>query len=416
MQRHPTAPDPDTATQGMDPRPPKIRAGFEPAATFQPGWFRSFIFLWISRLGLFFSLHQIQPLFPPYLKELGASSTVIGAVMAAFTIAATVGRVPVGIFIDRFRRLGFLASGAALISLSTLAYTWASSVALISLSRIVHGFGWACLTTSVNTLAVDIAPPNRRGEMVGYAAIASNVAAALGPIGGYAIFARFGYQGLFLCASAVAAVSMIFLFGIHEPPRPSEEMQGPQSWIELFAVPESLRPAVAVAFLSFCHGSIISFLPLYAVERGLGNPSLFFTVLAVSMLIVRPVAGPVSDRVSRRAVILPGYLVYLIGIVLLALAPSATFLLIAAVLCGCGMGATFPGLMTLAVDRASAQRRGHSLAQFSLFFDLGIGVGSIGLGTILDHTDQNYPAMYLIAMLVGVIGLIIYETENRRKK
>lgn len=387
-----------------------------PAAESRPAWFRSFIFLWISRLGLFFSLHQIQPLFPTYLKELGASSTVIGAVMAAFTIAATVGRVPVGMFIDRFRRLWFLAAGAALISVSTFGYTLASSIALISLARVFQGFGWACMTTSVNTLAVDIAPENRRGEMVGYAAVASNVAAALGPIGGYAVFARFGYPGLFLCAAAVAAASILFLFGIHEPARPPGELKVAQRWIEVFAVPEALPPAVSVAFLSFCHGAIISFLPLYAVERGLGNPSLFFTVLAVSMLIIRPVAGPLSDRVSRRAVILPGYLVYLTGILLLALAPSTIFLLIAAVFCGCGMGATFPGLMTLSVDRASAQQRGHSLAQFSLFFDFGIGVGSIALGTILDHTGQNYPLMYLIAMLVGAIGLVTYELENRHKK
>jgi MFS family permease len=379
-------------------------------------WLRSFVLLWISRLGLFFSLHQIQPLFPPYLKEMGASSTVVGVVMGAFTIAATVGRVPVGMFIDRFRRLWFLAAGAALISVSTLGYLWASSIGFISLARVIQGFGWACMTTSVNTLAVDIAPRNRRGEMVGYAALASNVAAALGPVGGYVVFSRFGYDGLFLCAAAVAAAALVFLPGIREPRLPAEEAKRPESWIELFAVRESLRPAVAVSFLAFCHGSIISFLPLYAVERGLGNPGVFFTVLAVSMMIIRPVAGPISDRVSRRAVILPGYIVYLVGILLLAFAPSATFLLIAAVLCGSGMAATFPGLMTLAVDLAASQRRGQSLAQFSLFFDFGIGVGSSVLGLILDHTDQNFPAMYVIAMLVAVVGLVIYARENPRGK
>jgi MFS family permease len=377
------------------------------------GWLRDFAFLCVSRFGIFFAMHELQPLFPGYLKGMGASSTIIGAVMGAFTIAATFGRVPVGMLIDRFRRLRFLFSGMLLIGISTLAYTWAPSIFLIALLRMLQGVGWAGFTTAVNTLAADIAPSNRRGEMIGYAAVASNIAAALGPLGGFGVFARFGYEGLFLSSFGIVLLSLFIASWMREPELPVAQPGRRQGWIELIVVRESLLPAVTVIFLSFCHGSVISFVPLYALERGVNNPSLFFTLLAVSMMVVRPIAGPISDKISRRAVIVPGYLFYLAGILVLALAPSSGFLWTAAILIGLGLGAAFPTLMALAVDSAQPQRRGHSLAQFSLFFDLGMGLGSVTLGALLDHTDQNYPLMYLVGMAVAVLGLVLYEARNR---
>jgi predicted MFS family arabinose efflux permease len=57
------------------------------------------------------------------------------------------------------------------------------------------------------------------------------------------------------------------------------------------------------------------------------------------------------------------------------------------------------------VDQSAPDRRGQSLAQFQLFYDLGIGVGSLTLGVLLDLVDQNFSFMYLVTALVALIGL-----------
>ena len=71
--------------------------------------------------------------------------------------------------------------------------------------------------------------------------------------------------------------------------------------------------------------------------------------------------------------------------------------------------------MTLAVDQTSDQRRGQSLAQFQFFYDLGLGLGSMVLGTFLDMTNQNFSAMYLVAAAVGAVGLLIYWFRSQEK-
>jgi len=55
----------------------------------------------------------------------------------------------------------------------------------------------------------------------------------------------------------------------------------------------------------------------------------------------------------------------------------------------------------------AAARRGQSLAQFQLFYDLGIGIGSLTLGALLDLVNQNFSIMYMATAVVALIGLWI---------
>lgn len=392
----------------------KEKAG-GPDSTGEKSWVGNFVLAWFVRFGFFFAFQELQPIFPPYLATMRASSTIIGAVMAAFAITSTIARAPVGLLIDRFGRKPFLLWGLAFFALATLGYIWAPSLLTIFLLRILHGVGWSAATTAIVTLAADIAPFERRGEMIGYAGMASNLGATLGPILGFAAVRQIGYGGAFLTSAAIVALSLVVSFVLREPELSHTAATTRRRWLETVIVPESFLPAATAGFLCFGYGGIIAFVPLYALKKGLGNPGLYFAVYAICLLLSRPFAGRLSDRISRRAIILPAYGLYLIGMLILALAPNPAALLIAAVLNGLGFGAAQPALMTLAVDRVQTNRRGLSIAQFQLFYDLGIGLGSLVLGALLDALHQNYSGMFLVATAASLPGLILYWYWDRRK-
>jgi MFS family permease len=368
-------------------------------------WVKDFLFTWISRFTVFLAHHISRPLIPLYLITFGASSTVIGAVMAVFTITATVMRVPIGLLIDRLGRKPFLLYGAAIFGLGNLGYIWAPSILLLIPCRILHGLGWSGCTTAVTTVAADIVPQARRGEMMGYAGMASSLAGAVGPVLGFALFHRFGYPGVFFGAGVFLLLSFFAGLPIVEPTRAKPAARKDSRWLDMIAVKETLHPAIAVAFLSFGHGGILTFLPIQALQLGMANPGIWFGAYAVCILLSRPIAGPLSDRISRRAVILPGLILNIAGILLLAMATSSNWLMAAAVVAGFGTGAAQPALMTVAVDQSAASRRGQSLAQFQLFYDLGIGIGSLTLGALLDLVDQDFSIMYVATAVVAAIGL-----------
>jgi MFS family permease len=383
-----------------------IHGGYvsDPSGSDPQPWLKDFLLTWVSRFGVFLAHHVTRPLIPLYLITFGASSTVIGAFMAVFTITATLMRVPIGLLIDRIGRKPFLLYGTALFTIGNFGYLWAPSIALMIPGRILHGLGWSGCTTAVATIAADIVPQARRGEMMGYAGMASSLAAALGPVLGFALFHRFDYAGIFFGAGALLVLSFIAGLPIKEPHREST-LRKSSHWLETVAVKETIHAAIAVAFLSFGHGGILTFLPIQALKLGMANPGVWFGVYAACILFSRPIAGPLSDRISRRAVILPGLILNILGILLLAIATSPNWLMAAAILGGFGTGAAQPALMTVAVDQSAAERRGQSLAQFQLFYDLGIGIGSLTLGALLDMVDQSFSVMYIVTAFVAVIGL-----------
>jgi MFS family permease len=377
----------------------------------QDVWIKDFLATWIDRFSFFLAHHLTRPLLPLYLVSFGASSTVIGAVIGVFTIAATISRVPVGLFIDRVGRKPFLMYGIVFFTASNFGYWWAPSILLIVPFRILHGIGWSGCTTAIATLAADIAPKKRRGELIGYAGMASSLAGALGPVAGFALFDIFGYSGVFIGAALLLIGSFFLGFIVPEPKKLFVHEQI-NDWTEAIAVRETLLPAMVAAFLAFGQGGTLTFLPIHALRLGLVNPGLWFGLYALCLLISRPIAGPLSDRISRRAVIVPGLVLHLVSFLLLALASSPAWLWAAAIIGGFGVGAAQPALMAVAVDETSPQRRGQSLAQYQCFYDLGIGLGSMALGVLLDMVNQNFSIMYFTIVAVSFAGLCLYHTKG----
>jgi MFS family permease len=316
-------------------------------------------------------------------------------------------RVPVGLYIDRLGRKPFLLYGVALFGAGNLGYLWAPSILLILPFRVLHGLGWSGCTTAVSTLGADIVPAARRGDLMGYAGLASTLASALGPVLGFALFHRFGFPGAFLGAGALLIISFISAIPVAEPKLAKSPAANSARFLDTIMVKDALNPAIGVAFLSFGHGGILTFLAIQALKIGLANPGVWFGVYAVAMLVSRPIAGPISDKISRQAAILPGLILNIVGILMLAFATTPTALIAAAIVAGFGTGAAQPALMTLAVDQSSTERRGQSLAQFQFFYDLGIGVGSLTLGALLDLVNQSFLIMYLATAGVALIGLWI---------
>jgi MFS family permease len=87
--------------------------------------------------------------------------------------------------------------------------------------------------------------------------------------------------------------------------------------------------------------------------------------------------------------------------------------IVVAILFGTGWAFLYPSLVVYAVESAGSAR-GPAMGTFTALADLGVGIGPMIMGLILEWT--NYPIMFLSLILIGVINLLYFDHTARRKR
>jgi MFS family permease len=355
---------------------------------------KNFVLTSLSTVTIFTSFYFLLVTLPQYiLDELQGTESQIGLIIGVFTITAVLLRPFLGQEVDRRGRKTVLISGSVVFLVSMLLYNFTRSVEGLLMLRVLHGIGWGAATTAATTLIADIAPPDRRGEAMGIYGMSANVAMAVGPAASIMLLDATGYKMLFTAGAVIAFISLVLVLPISEI-----AVVRPKS--PLFSR-EAFFPSFMMFTFTLTYGSIVSFLPLFAVKQGISNPGIFFTVFAITLILVRGLAGKLSDVKGRKFVIVPGMIITAIGLFVLSIAGSLTGFITAALLYGIGFGLFHPTMMALLVDRVSPLGRGAAMGTFTASFDLGIGMGSILMGVILEFAGKSIMIKELFGDLAG---------------
>lgn len=346
-----------------------------------------------------------MPTLPLYVKKLGGTEAVVGIVIGIFTFSAVCIRLVIGRALDEWGRRGIYLGALGVLGFAAIGYQWAGTVAGLLAMRVLYGFGWGASHTAAGTVAADIIPPSRRGEGMGFFGLSNTLAMTIGPAAGIFIGAQWGFPLLFNLAGSCALIGLILAYGIRY--RPVRAARVKRGLIEPAALP--------FAAISFCctviYGGIVSFMTLYALERGITNPGVYFGVFAVAVIVVRPIAGRLYDRLGLRAVMVPGLLLFTLSMIILGLSRHPALFWVSGIFMGLGFGATQPALQAMAITVVDPQRRGTATATLTLGADLGIGTGAILLGLIAQTV--GYATMYLYSTAGGILAMIIYIWHER---
>jgi MFS family permease len=349
---------------------------------------------------------------PGYIQEIGGDAAAIGLAFGLFSFSAVAARPIVGWLVDNWGRKPVLLVGAAIFALSPGLYILTDSLWPFMVVRVFHGAGIAAFTTAYTTIVADLAPPERRGEAIGLSGVTNNLAMLFAPALGAYVVSQWGYDLHLVISAGVTGVCIPLLLPVAEPERePVTGTAGPR----LGAVAR-IRvvwvAALGISGLAVAYGAVLSFLPPFAGELGLTAAGAYFTAFAVTMMLAQASAGWLSDRVGRRAVAVPGLVLAVVAMVLLAAARSDAALLAAGGLFGLSWGLARVGIDTSVVDAVSAEARGTAVGFLYTVFDIGVGVGSFGLGIVAQA--QSYAAAFYAAAAWAAVALAGYVGWGRK--
>jgi MFS family permease len=372
---------------------------------------RDFVLGFLALFTFLTSMSALFPTFPIFLMELGSSERETGILIGVFGASSFVIRFLVGGALTRYQEKSLMMAGAFLFALTFLACITFRPFWPFFAVRIVQGAAVACVDTAAFTAIVNVTPLPYRGRAIGYLMIAAPLSLAIAPPFALSFSNRYGFTAFFLLCMVLClcAFSLSWKMGGQEGPG---SRQGTSAENKVFLDRRIVAPSVGGSLQGFVFGSLVAFVPLYAIERGVTNPGLFFSAIAVMLIVSRVLGGRVMDTCSKEKTILTFGSVCMIAMIILSFSKTLLIFIFVGLLFGLGHAFFVPVSMAYALDYAGSSE-GTAVGTFRGFADLGQAVGPMVLGLIIPFA--GYTIMFLCLAFICFINLAYFQFYVRKK-
>lgn len=390
-------------------------------------------------------LLMVVPLLPFYVKRFSndgqglellgvhvGTATLIGVVVASFTLAQSISAPRWGRFSDKHGRRPALMIALGASTLAFLVFAFADSLWLLLLSRVIQGLGGGTVGV-IQAYVSDTTEPAQRARALGWLSASTNLGVALGPVlGSLAVKLgdlswwdegsreTVGYAAPGVLAAALCLITMAFAWRFLR--ESNEKRAETKARIPIWTatkrvVSDPLAPAsrliltYAIAIGAFV--GTTAMLAFYLDRRfGIDETTIGYVFLwigAISVFTRVLALGPLVDRFGEFRLSRAGILLLLAGMLALPFASSLPSLAIAIALLPLGTAFTFPcvtALLSRVVDQA---HRGMYMGLQQTFGGMSRIVTPLLGGLAFDHIGSTSPfygsAVVLLLTLPLGLGL-----------
>lgn len=294
-------------------------------------WTKSFISISITQFMVFLTFYALLTTLPIFvINNLGGSAAEGGLVVTVMLISAIVVRPFSAKILDHLGKKKGLIFSIIIFTVTSFLYIWIDNYVPLILLRLFHGLSFGLLSTATGAIAADVIPAARRGEGLGYFAMAMNLAVVAGPFIGLSLLQFVSFQTLFIVLSILMVGGVVCSIIVHVPAInvAGNEAKHKFTLNDLIEM-KSLPIALISSIVSLAYASVLSYISVYSDSIGLASTaSYFFLVFAIVMIASRPYFGRAFDAKGPNYVILPCLLIFAVGLVMLSFTNNAWMLLV----------------------------------------------------------------------------------------
>ncbi|MDE3206554.1 MAG: MFS transporter [Acidobacteriota bacterium] len=338
----------------------------------------------------------------------GASVVAAGAVVGLRGVGICLGDVPAGKLVSRLgQRVSTVGASVVMVAAGAAA-ALAGSLWVLALSVLVMGLGWSAWLVARLSLATDLAPEGRRGQVIATLGGASRIGNFVGPLIGAGLIAAFGIDAAFWLQGLMVIIGCAALLSFSPPASAGgsagRDHSGVRSALAAAGARRVAGPAVGAVAICALRTSRQALLPLWASHIGVdaAGVSLVFGVSSgLDMLLFAP-AGYASDRWGRKVVALSCLAVLAVGHLLIPFTGDLAGLMAVGLLLGFGNGLGSGIVMTMGADLAPPAGRAAFLGLWRFVADVGTAGGPFLVSALVALT-----ALAPAAVAIGGIGLAV---------
>jgi multidrug resistance protein len=363
-------------------------------------------------------LAMIIPLLPFYATELGASASIVGVLIAAFSIAQLASAPLWGRFSDRYGRRPGLLVGLLVSAVAYVIFAYASTIWLLLISRVVQGLGGGTIGV-VQAYVADASDPKDRAKSLGWLSAATSLGAVVGPAIGSALI-HWGRHAPGI-ASAIFCVLVSVFAGVYlresrtEMTTTGEHAMVPESsskavWSVIARPKEPAQRLIwiyAIAIGAF-YGTVPT-LPLILANRlpiTEGNVGYFVMYLGAMGVVVRAgLLGRMIEWLGEPQLTRLGLLLLSVGLALIAAVHSYLTLIISLTLMPLGTAFVFPCVTAMLSRVVPSRNRGLYMGVQHTFGGVSRVIFPLAAGVAMDHLGLGFPFVVAGVLVLGTLAL-----------
>ena len=396
-----------------------------------------------------------------FLAGQGYGASLAGVLALVFSIAAALARLFVGPVIDNGKCSLVIIAGIAILIAGT------------ALSAVVQGIpssqsavcckAWALAQQQRQAAAASVLPQERLGEGIGYHGLGQAIAMSIGPafalylVGTdpstnlYVGLALVGFAGLVIALNAryeskwqtlpsssayrikmetrleldskdgqaPSSTTVTTSETINSEKYPEGDQVSKRTLRDSFNIfePRALPGAIPQMIMCPTFGFGVFFAGLYGTTLGYTHAGLFYTISAVSMIIIRMISKHFMDTVPAIKTMTGAVACGILCCLMLLAAPYGEPVFLASgIFYGLATGISLPLNQSVAVKNTPPERWGAANALFLLANDIGIGFASVIWGVINDSFGFQTSIVCVIVCLIAsyASAWIVYPARDKR--
>ncbi|WP_432710112.1 MFS transporter [Pedobacter sp.] len=353
------------------------------------------------------SFNMLIPELPSYLTSMGGAEYK-GLIIALFTLTAGISRPFSGMLTDKIGRIPVMAVGSIVCFLCGFMYPILTTVAGFLFLRLLHGFSTGFKPTATAAYIADIVPNHRMGEAMGAHGVFFTTGLAIGPAIGSTITAHYSIDILFYCSSLFALLSIVILANMKETLADRQKFRFGLLKLRASDIIEwRVIPACVIIFMSYIsYGAILTVVADWSNHLGTSNKGLFFVVFTLTSLLIRFVAGKVSDQYGRVLIMKISLGLLAVAMVWIGFSSSSLSLLCASALYGIATGMLSPTATAWTIDLSHPEHRGKAMATMYIALEAGIGIGALLAGWFFINDFSMIPVIFYCCAGVTILALV----------
>ncbi|MDR0518725.1 MAG: MFS transporter [Clostridiales Family XIII bacterium] len=367
---------------------------------------------YVSILLFWFAQYIYMPFLNPFMSGVGITSTIIGAIGGVYGITQMVLRIPLSIgasLVSSHKPI--IVGGLLAVIISCLLPVFSHSWIAFFMMRALAGVSsstWISYTAYQLEGAADTA--NSRMGLV----MACNMGGiSLSQIIGTAIYDNIGINGLFFIGAVAAALGTILILLTPFNPRFEKKENKKQfDWSLWVGAIKNRHLWMCSIIMSIGWWAMFSsnwgFTGVFASEK-LGATSVQVGLIAfvcqIASVFISIVFGRLKGRkLPERALLIGAFVLLGIYCVLSPHCPDATYLVILQLLGGAAISVPNVRLFANAGRELSSAQQIFSMGIFQSVYSIGMTVGPIMSGLIVDAISGGFTIMFYSLGIVSAIG------------